>query len=98
MTDRFDLEEKIMNCWRVTDDIDMVATMISNAHMKPQDQDKFMNVLIGMKELYNARFDALFSTFEILVSEGHFKNMAWNPNAFEGLDDLLPDQDKDEMP
>ena len=98
MTDRFDLEQEILNCWRVTDDIDLVATMISNANMKPRDQDKFMNVLIGMKELYNARFDSLFHTFEILVSEGQFKKMAWNPNAFEGLDDLLTDQDKDEMP
>ena len=98
MTDRFDLEQEIMNCWRVTDDIDLVATMISNTHLEPRDQDKLMNVLIGMKELYNARFDALFRVFETLVSEGYFKNMAWNPNDFEGLDDLWPDQDKDEMP
>ena len=96
MTDRFDFEQQIMNCWRVTDDIDLVATMIGNTNMEPEDQDKFMNVLIGMKELYNARFDALFSTFENLVSEGQFKNMAWNPDAFKGLDDLWPD--KDEMP
>ena len=98
MTDRFDLEQEILNCWRVTDDIDLVATLISNTHLEPRDQDKLMNVLIGLKELYNARFDSLFHTFEILVSEGQFKNMAWNPNAFEGLDDLLTDQDKDEMP
>lgn len=96
MADRFDFEQQIMNCWRVTDDIDMVATMISNAHMKPQDQDKFMNVLIGLKELYNARFDSLFSVFETLVSEGYFKNVAWNRDDFKGLDDLWPD--KDEMP
>lgn len=95
MTDRFDLEQEIMNCWRVTDDIDLVATMISNTHLEPRDQDKLMNVLIGMKELYNARFDALFSTFEILVSEGRFKHPAWNSNDFEGLDDLR--SDKDEM-
>ena len=98
MTDRFDLEQEIMNCWRVTDDIDLVATMISNTHLEPRDQDKLMNVLIGMKELYNARFDVMFNTFETLVSEGQFKNMAWNPGDFEGLDDLWPDQDKDEMP
>lgn len=96
MTDRFDLEQEIMNCWRVTDDIDLVATMISNTHMEPRDHDKFMNVLIGMKELYNARFDALFRVFETLVSEGYFKNVAWNRDDFRALDELWPD--KDEMP
>ena len=98
MADRFDFEQQIMNCWRVTDDIDLVATMISQSYMGPKDQDRFMNVLIGMKELYNARFEELFNTFETLVSEGQFKNVAWNPGDFEGLDDLWPDQDKDEMP
>ena len=96
MTDRFDFEQQIMNCWRVTDDIDLVATMISNTNMSAKDQDKFMNVLIGMKELYNARFDAMFRIFETLVSEGQFKNMAWNPDDFKGLDDMWPE--RDEMP
>lgn len=96
MADRFDLEQELMNCWRVTDDIDLVATMISNTNMSAKDQDKFMNVLIGMKELYNARFDAMFRIFETLVSEGQFKNMAWNPDDFKGLDDMWPE--RDEMP
>lgn len=91
MTDRFDFEQQIMDCWRVTADIDLVATMISNTNMSAKDQDKFMNVLIGMKELYNARFDALFHTFETLVSEGRFKNVAWNPGDFKDLDRDWPE-------
>jgi len=80
MADRFDLEQHIMNCWRVTDDLDLVATMISETNMEAEDQDKYMNILIGMKELYNARFNAMFKTFEDMIQEGQFKNKAWNPD------------------
>lgn len=97
MMDRFDLEQKIMKCWHVTDDVDMVATMVGDmSSMSARDQDKLMNVLLGIKVLYDARFEDLFNTFGILVREGRFKDVAWNPDDFEGLDDLWPD--KDEMP
>jgi len=88
MADRFDLEQHIMNCWRVTDDLDLVATMISETNMEAEDQDKYMNILIGMKELYNARFNAMFKTFEDMIHEGQFKNRAWNPDDFQGLDEM----------
>jgi hypothetical protein len=88
MTDRFDLEQHIMKCWQITDDLDLIATMISETNMEAEDQDKYMNILIGMKELYNARFNAMFKTFEDMIQEGQFKNMAWNPGDFQGLDEM----------
>lgn len=83
MADRFELEQQMMNCWHVTDDIDLVATMISESAMKAEDQDKFMNVLIGMRVLYNARFDVMFRTFEELIREGNFKKPHWNWNHLD---------------
>lgn len=88
MPDRFDLEQDIMKCWHVTDDLDLVATMISETNMEAEDQDKYMNILIGMKELYNARFHAMFNTFEVMIQEGQFKDKAWNPGDFQGLDEM----------
>jgi hypothetical protein len=55
-----------MECWGVVDDIDMVYS----TEALYQDQDRMMNVLLGMQELYKIRFQRLFDTFEHLVHEG----------------------------
>jgi hypothetical protein len=65
-TTRFTLEDRIMECWGVVDDLDMVY----NTEALYEDQDRMMNVLLGMQELYRLRFERLFQTFEHLVHEG----------------------------
>ena len=64
--DRFTLEEQIMQCWGVTDDLDMIY----HTEALYQDEDRMMNVLLGVQELYKIRFQRLFDTFEHLVHEG----------------------------
>jgi hypothetical protein len=64
--DRFTLEEQIMQCWGVTADIEMIY----HTEDLYQDEDRMMNVLLGLHELYNIRFQRLFNTFEHLVREG----------------------------
>jgi hypothetical protein len=63
---RFTLEDQLMECWGVVDDLDMVYS----TEALYQDQDRMMNVLLGMQELYKIRFQRLFNTFEHLVHEG----------------------------
>ena len=63
---RFTLEDQIMECWGVVDDLDMVYSTESLY----EDQDRMMNVLLGMQELYKIRFQRLFNTFEHLIHEG----------------------------
>lgn len=63
---RFTLEDQIMECWGVVDDIDMVYS----TEALYEDQDRMMNVLLGMQELYRLRFERLFQTFEHLIHEG----------------------------
>ena len=65
-TTRFTLEDQIMECWGVVDDLDMVYS----TEALYDDQDRMMNVLLGMQELYRLRFERLFQTFEHLVHEG----------------------------
>lgn len=63
---RFTLEDQLMECWGVVDDLDMVYS----TEALYEDQDRMMNVLLGMQELYKIRFQRLFDTFEHLVHEG----------------------------
>jgi len=63
---RFTLEDQIMECWGVVDDLDMVYSNEDLYH----DEDRMMNVLLGMQELYRLRFERLFQTFEHLIHEG----------------------------
>lgn len=65
MKNRFDLEQDIMNCWNVVDDIDIIY------HSKDlyDNQDEMMNALLGLRTLYKLKFEKLFSTFEDCVKQ-----------------------------
>jgi hypothetical protein len=63
---RFTLEDQMLECWGVVDDLDMVY----HTEALYEDQDRMMNVLLGMQELYRIRFERLFGTFEHLIQEG----------------------------
>jgi len=67
MVDRFDLEQNIMKCWNVTDDIDMVYRNVMDRDMS---KDDIANALLGLQTLYNMKFEELFNNFETLVHEG----------------------------
>ena len=61
---RFDLEQQIMQCWGIVDDLDYVLQAIES-----KDEDRMMNVVIGLKELYNMKFEKTFNTFEMMLKE-----------------------------
>jgi hypothetical protein len=46
-----------MHCWGIVDDLDYVAELV-------QDDDKAANMVLGLKSLYQAKFEKLFETFE----------------------------------
>lgn len=61
---RFDLEQQIMNCWSVVEDIKTIAEAFT--------ETRAQNVeiaLAGMAELYNIKFEKLFNTFEKMLAE-----------------------------
>jgi hypothetical protein len=62
MTDRFDLEQNIMQCWNVCDDIQLYLDMHEN-----MDEDQRMNYLIGLKQMYQMKFERTFNQFEHCV-------------------------------
>lgn len=60
--DRFTLEQQLLACWHITEDID-TALKISES----EDIDRIQNALIGIKELYEQKFSDLWDTFETLI-------------------------------
>jgi hypothetical protein len=62
----FDLEQGIMKCWNVVDDLDL---LYSRCMEKPLDQDEMANILLGMKQLYHLKFEDCFDHFENFTKE-----------------------------
>ena len=63
MADQFELEQAIMNCWQVVDDLKTFTSRYDNLS-----HDDQLNILIGIKNLYQLKFEDLFDTFSEYVS------------------------------
>tara|TARA_R110000868_G_scaffold291240_6_gene551667 strand:- start:41 stop:247 length:207 start_codon:yes stop_codon:yes gene_type:complete len=63
MVKLYDLEEKIMDCWSVCNDLETVYQQIGDGEREPT-PDELMNTLMGMQQLYNWKFEQLFSKYE----------------------------------
>ena len=58
--DRFTLEAQIMNCWNVVEDLKLLADRFEGSPENTQ----------ALARIYQMKFEALFDTFEQLISEG----------------------------
>lgn len=67
---RFDLEQQIMNCWQVCEDIDAVYQVGGTREMT---EDELANALLGLKTLYQLKFEILMQTFETMLRQGTIK-------------------------
>ena len=61
MTDRFDLEQQILECWKVTEDITMMSKQNADA-------ESFNALSI----YYEHKFNQLWNTFETMCRERQF--------------------------
>lgn len=61
MSDRFDLEQQILECWKVTEDIKLFA------EQNPS-EEKWQ----ALKTYYDAKFEQLWATFETMCHERQF--------------------------
>jgi hypothetical protein len=59
--DRFDLEQQIMQCWSIVDDVRAFANSGATT-------DEFQ----ALARVYDRKFDILFETFSTMISEGQF--------------------------
>ena len=71
----FDLEQQLQECWRVTDDIDLVTKHFVDSpdwdgyHFSPEACDAMMNKYFAIKELYELKFEQLWDTFELVCKD-----------------------------
>jgi len=80
-----DLEQEIMNCWRVVDDIDLLYGNLMDGNTTIDDVG---NILLGMKHLYQMRFEKCFNRFEDVMRE---RREARKSNLPEADGDLSAD-------
>lgn len=66
----FDLEQQIQECWKVTDDIDMVTKYLVD-DLDGYTDDDVMNKYFAIKELYELKFNQMWTTFETVCKEYH---------------------------
>ena len=62
----YDLEPIILDCWKVCNDIETVFKQIGDGEREPT-HDELMNTLMGMKQLYEWKFEQLFEMFEMVL-------------------------------
>ena len=63
---RFDHEQSIMSCWCICEDL---ATLNEAVMEKDLTKDQICNILTGLHELYQIKFDNLFNNFEKSLKE-----------------------------
>lgn len=64
--DRFEMEDRIMECWNVTKDIE---TFLEWYELSDK-EDCYMR---GLQEKYNVLFEMLFKHFETMIKKGKIK-------------------------
>lgn len=70
MYTRFNLEQQIMDCWNVCDDI---KTIIKMSDLRELSEDELLNAMIGLQTMYQLKFEILFDMFEKMIQEGKIK-------------------------
>lgn len=69
-TDRFDLEQQIMSCWNICEDIKAIYKMTD---MRQLSEDELLNAMIGLETIYQMKFEILFDMFERMIKNGQIK-------------------------
>jgi hypothetical protein len=65
---RFDLEEALSQLHQVGDDIDTVIYAIGDSPVK-HTEDQLLNMLIGIKQLHDTRYQQAWCVFETLIKD-----------------------------
>jgi hypothetical protein len=66
MKNRFDFEQEIMGCWNVVEDLKLLNEGVLERDIS---RDQVSNILLGMQEVYQLKFEILFDTFETLIRD-----------------------------
>jgi len=68
------LDEQIQQCWQVIDDIKLLYDRLDEI----EDEDDLANYLLGLKTIYQHKFEVLYSTYNKSVHESFNLEDAYN--------------------
>ena len=68
MSDRFDLEQQIMKCWNITEEVQLLNEQVLENDSFTKDD--ISNYLLGLHTIYEVKFNKLFDQFSDMVKEG----------------------------
>lgn len=77
---RFDLEQQILDCWHIVDELKTLGEAVCDNNLST---DQTANVLMGLEQLYQLKFDKLFRTFEELVENDSFEDSGVQASLFD---------------
>jgi len=66
---RFELEDSMSNLHQIGEDIETIIYAIGDSPIK-HTEDQLLNMLIGMKQLHDTRYQKMWDTFEQLIHNG----------------------------
>ena len=84
---QFDLEQQIMNCWGVVDDI---QGLLKLEDLRSMTVDEHQNYLIGLATIYQVKFELLQDMFERFIAEHYAAQNARKEPSTES-DSQFPD-------
>ena len=73
MKNRFDLEEAMSNLHQIGEDIETIIYAIGDSPIK-HTEDQLLNMLIGIKQLHDTRYQKMWNIFEDLITNGVISN------------------------
>ena len=72
MKNRYDLEEAIGGMAQLSHDIDTIMYAYSDSPIKAT-EDEILNMLIGVKQLHETRYQKMWGIFEELIKQKDLK-------------------------
>lgn len=70
---RFDLEDAMSDLHQIGEDMETIIYAIGDSPIK-HTEDQLLNMLIGMKQMHETRYQKMWNIFESLIKNGTIKN------------------------
>lgn len=70
---RFDLEDAMSDLHQIGEDIETIIYAIGDSPIK-HTEDQLLNMLIGMKQMHETRYQKMWGIFESLIKNGTISN------------------------
>ncbi len=70
---RFELEDAMSNLYQTGEEIDTIIYAIGDCPIK-HTEDQILNMLIGIKQLHDTRYQKMWDVFEQLIQNGIISN------------------------